>query len=103
MEVCSLKFGHTFKENLKFFLKNPKQLKTITENCLKTINIILITYTLRYVLGKKLKYFWETFFFYIFFPNFSQFSKFQWDSGDGDVGGDDENFLIGKCCENEMT
>ena len=53
MEVCSLKFGHTFKENLKFFLKNPKQLKTITENCLKTINIILSTYTLRYVLEKN--------------------------------------------------
>ena len=37
------------------------------------------------------------------FPNFSQFSEFQWDNGDGDVGGDGENFLIGKCCENEMT
>ena len=26
-----------------------------------------------------------------------------WDNGDGDVGGDGENFLIGKSCENEMT
>ena len=37
------------------------------------------------------------------FLNFSQFSEFQWDNGDGDIGGDGENFLIGKCCENEMT
>ena len=26
-----------------------------------------------------------------------------WNDGDGDVDGDGENFLIGKCCENEMT
>ena len=95
MEVCSLKFGHTFKENLKFFLKNPKQLKTITENCLKTINIILSTYTLRYVLEKKLKYFWKKHFSFIFFPNFSQFSKFQWDNDDGD---DD-----GQLCDPKLT
>ena len=37
------------------------------------------------------------------FPLFSQISKSLPDSGDGDVGGDGENFLIGKCCENEMT
>ena len=37
------------------------------------------------------------------FPNFSQYSEFQWDNGDGDVGGDGEHFLIGKCCENEMA
>ena len=37
------------------------------------------------------------------FPIFNQFSKSAWDSGDGDVDGDGENFLIGKCCENEMT
>ena len=54
-----------------------------------------------YVLKKK-SIFLEIFFKNIF-PNFSQFSEFQWDNGDGDIGGDGENFLIGKCCENEMT
>ena len=33
------------------------------------------------------------------FPNFSQYSEFQWDNGDGDG----EKFFMGKCCENEMT
>ena len=33
------------------------------------------------------------------FPFFSQISKSPPDSGDGDG----ENFLIGKCCENEIT
>ena len=37
------------------------------------------------------------------FPFLSQISKSPPDSGDGDVDGDGENFLIGKCCENEMT
>ena len=36
-------------------------------------------------------------------PFFSQISKSPPDSGDGDVEGDGENFLIRKCCENEMT
>ena len=38
-----------------------------------------------------------------YFPTFSQISKSGWNDGDGDVDGDGENFLIGKCCENEMT
>ena len=33
------------------------------------------------------------------FPVFSQILNSWWDSGDGDG----ENFLIGKCCKNEMT
>ena len=37
------------------------------------------------------------------FPFCSHISKSSPDSGDGDVDGDGENFLIGKCCENEMT
>ena len=37
------------------------------------------------------------------FPNFSQYSEFQWDNGDGDVGGDGGKFFMGKCCENEMA
>ena len=37
------------------------------------------------------------------FAIFSQISKSGWNGGDGDVDGDGENFLIGKCCENEMT
>ena len=69
---------------------------------LNIINISLSTYSLMYVLKKKKVIFLEIFFKHIF-PNFSQFSEFQWDNGDGDVGGDGENFLIGKCCENEMT
>ena len=40
---------------------------------------------------------------YNIFPNFSQYSEFQWDNGDGDVGGDGEKFFMGKCCENEMA
>ena len=40
---------------------------------------------------------------YLYVELQDQFSEFQWDNGDGDVGGDGENFLIGKCCENEMT
>ena len=75
------------KKNNFFFLKN--------------MNIILSTYTLIYVSPKNIIFF-EIFFKNIF-PNFSQVSEFQWDNGDGDVGGDGENFLIGKCCENEMT
>jgi hypothetical protein len=54
-----------------------------------------------YVL-KKNQSFWERLKKNIF-PNFSKFSEFQWDNGDSDVGGDGENFLIGKCYENEMT
>ena len=61
----------------------------------KFMNIILSTYTLIYV-SPKIIIFLEIFFKNIF-PNFSQVSEFQWDNGDG------ENFLIGKCCENEMT
>ena len=38
-----------------------------------------------------------------YFPILSQISKSPLDSGDGDGDGDGENFLIGKCCENEMT
>ena len=34
---------------------------------------------------------------------FSQISKSGWNGGDGDLDGDGENFLIGKCCENERT
>ena len=37
------------------------------------------------------------------FPFFSQISKTAWNDGGGDINGDGENFLIGKCCENEMT
>ena len=37
------------------------------------------------------------------FQFFSQISKSPPDSGDGDANGDGENFLIGKCCENEIT
>ena len=37
------------------------------------------------------------------FSFFSQTSKSGWDDGDGDVDVDGENFLIGKCCENEIT
>ena len=37
------------------------------------------------------------------FPNFSLYSEFQWDNGDGDVGGDGEKFFMGKYCENEMA
>ena len=33
----------------------------------------------------------------------SQILKSPLDSGDGDFDGDGEMFLIGKCCENEMT
>ena len=36
-----------------------------------------------------------------FFPQLSRFWKNGPDKGGGD--GDGENFLIGKCCENEMT
>ena len=68
---------------------------------LKIINITHSTYALMYVL-KKNQFFLEKLKKNIF-PNFSQFSEFQWDNGDGDIGGDGENFLIGKCCENEMT
>ena len=75
-----------------------KKMKKIIQ---KIMNIILSTYTLIYVSPKNI-IFLEIFFKNIF-PNFSQFSEFQWDNGDGDVGGDGENFLIGKCCENEMT
>ena len=39
----------------------------------------------------------------ILFPFLIQISKNAPDSGDGDVGGDGENFFIGKCCENEIT
>ena len=52
----------------------------------KFMNIILSTYTLIYV-SPKIIIFLEIFFKNIF-PNFSQVSEFQWDNGDGDVGGD---------------
>ena len=75
-----------------------KKMKKIIQ---KIMNIILSTYTLIYVSPKNI-IFLEIFFKNIF-PNFSQVSEFQWDNGDGDVGGDGETFFIGKCCENEMT
>ena len=52
-------------------------------------------YALMYVL-KKTTIFLEKFKKDIF-PNFSQYSEFQWDNGDG------EKFFMGKCCENEMA
>ena len=64
----------------------------------------------KYTLVPKLSYmFYEKYFmkqniiFKNLFPIFNQFSKSAWDSGEGDVDGYGENFLIGKCCENEMT
>ena len=90
-----------FKKMGYFFLNIRKKLKKIKNIILKIINISPSTYSLMYVLKKK-SHFLEIFFKNIF-PNFSQFSEFQWDNGDGDIGGDGENFLIGKCCENEMT
>ena len=36
-----------------------------------------------------------------YFAIFSQIPKSGWNTGVGD--GDGENFLMGKCCENEMT
>ena len=55
-----------------------------------------------YVLKKTKQFFLEKFKKNIF-PNFSQYSEFQWDNGDGDVGGDGEKNFMGKCCENEMA
>ena len=45
---------------------------------------------------KKLEIFLEIFKKYIF-PNFSHFSEFHWDNGDGDVGGDGDGQNFG--CE----
>ena len=47
--------------------------------------------------------FFKKIIFFKYFQNFCKFCKSRWDSGDGDVDGDGENFLIGKCCENEIT
>ena len=64
----------------------------------------------KYTLVPKLSYmFYEKYFIKYnivlknLFPFLSQISKSPPDSGDGDVDGDGENFLIGKCCENEKT
>ena len=76
-------------------------MEKIKKNILKIINITHSIYALMYVL-KKRPIFLEKFKKNIF-PNFSQYSEFQWDNGDGDVGGDGEKFFMGKCCENEMT
>ena len=38
-----------------------------------------------------------------YFVIFSQIPKSGWNTGVGDDDGDGENFLMGKCCENEMT
>ena len=38
-----------------------------------------------------------------YFAIFSQIPKSGWNTGVGDDDGDGENFLMGKCCENEMT
>ena len=76
-------------------------MEKIKKNILKIINITHSIYALMYVL-KKEEIFFEKFKKNIF-PNFSQYSEFQWDNGDGDVGGDGEKFFMGKCCENEMA
>ena len=94
-------FWSYFLRKRDFFLKNPQKNEKKEKIIQKFMNIILSTYTLIYV-SPKIIIFLEIFFKNIF-PNFSQVSEFQWDNGDGDVGGDGENFLIGKCCENEMT
>ena len=78
-----------------------RKLDIFFQTSVKIINISLSTYSLMYVL--KINLLFLEIFLKNIFPNFSQFSEFQWDNGDGDVGGDGENFLIGKCCENEMT
>ena len=84
-----------------FFSKIRKKWKKNLKKKLKIINITHSIYALMYVLKKN-------FFFFEklkknIFPNFSQYSEFQWDNGDGDVGGDGEKFFMGKCCENEMA
>ncbi len=38
-----------------------------------------------------------------YFAIFSQIPKSGWNTGVGDDDCDGENFLMGKCCENEMT
>ncbi len=38
-----------------------------------------------------------------YFAIFSQIPKSGWNTGVGDGDGDGENFLMGKCCKNEMT
>ena len=60
--------------------------KKNTKKCLKKINITISTQTLMHVLKKSQKYFQN--FFSNCFSNFCQFSEFQWDKDDGDVGGD---------------
>ena len=82
-------------------MKNPQKNEKKEKIIQKFMNIILSTYTLIYV-SPKIIIFLEIFFKNIF-PNFSQVSEFQWDNGDGDVGGDGEKFFMGKCCENEMA
>ena len=73
-------------------------MEKIKKNILKIINITHSIYALMYVLKKEEKKIWKN--LTNIFPNFSQYSEFQWDNGDGDVGGD--KFFMGKCCENEM-
>ena len=90
-----------FKKIGYFFSKSVKNLKKFKKIILENMNIILSAYTLIHVSLKNIILL--EIFKKIIFPNFSQFLEFQWDNGDGDVGGDGENFLIGKCCENEMT
>ena len=91
-----------------FFRKYDFFLQKIVKNINKIIKIFFLSkkYTLvpklSYMFYKKLliKY---NIILKKLFPFFSQISKSPWDSGDGDVDGDGENFNIENFSENEMT
>ena len=94
----SWNFAIIFWPAVIFFLnkRNVKKLKYQVNNCfLSLCDLYDIEFNF---CSFKI---WIFPFFINFFPQLSRFWKNGPDKGGGD--GDGENFLIGKCCENEMT
>ena len=98
----SLNKSLIFSEFPIFFLQNPlkNRKKKKTNFFLKKVQLYDLNFHVFF--GKKN---YENFFHpqKWYFAIFSQIPKSGWNTGVGDGDGDGENFLMGKCCENEMT